>query len=98
MSKILFRLSILLAVLLIAAPADAQRLKRTKTKKSIEKFDDTKEDQESAALRAQEDGRKAHVRLQEKEVRRRMRRSARKAKRQREGKRESFFSRLFRRK
>jgi len=95
MGKIFSRILLYLFLTTAVASSSCTGLKRTKTKKSIETFDEKKEDHSEAELKAEEEGRKRHVKLQEKHVRRRMRKSARKAKRHRENKREPFFKRLF---
>jgi len=97
MLKIIFRILLLVALTNVSITTYAQE-KRTRTKKSIKEFDDKKEERKQAELDAQEAGRKKHIKLQEKEVRKRMKRSAKQAERNRKGKREPFLRRLFRKK
>lgn len=67
-----------------------------KTKKSRKEFAKKGEEREAEALTAQEEGRKRHVKLQDKETRKRMKRSRKKAERYNKHKREPFLRRLFR--
>lgn len=93
-------LSILILLLLVAAPfsADAQRVKRTKTEKQkqaqVEKKGDNRAQLEGELAQKQEH----HLAIQDKQTRKRMKANQKKQRRISQGKSEPFYRRWFRKK
>ncbi len=84
-----------LSLLFMTDPACAQE-KRQKTKKQYKEFKKLQDEREADSEQTTEDGRKRHMKLQDKETRKRMKLQRKRSSRiQRDKHKDSFFRRLF---